>query len=192
MYTGQFPLPEATLYSRALRHTEQADTHDLGVVNMATVEPGLGQTYVFDYAVRGTGVFDEVAAWRFGAEFNLPLREVYVDAPPAELSRGFFAVDRPNVQIVSVKPIADTVQHGEVGATPLDPRLNRVYVVRLQEFAGRAATAQITLPVKIKSAARMNLTEDVVLENLPTAAPLTVKLGAFETATIRVELEPDK
>ena len=192
MYTGKFPLPEATLYSRALRHAEQADTHDLGVVNMATVEPGLGQTYAFDYAVRGTGVFDEVAAWRFGAEFNLPLRAAYVDAPPAELSRGFFAVDRPNVQIVSVKPIADTVQHGEVGATPLDPRLNRVYVVRLQEFAGRAATAQITLPVRIKSAARMNLTEDVVLENLPTAAPLTVKLRAFETATIRVEFEPDK
>lgn len=192
MLTGKFPLPEATLYSRALRHAEQADTHDLGVVNMATLEPGLGKTYVFDYAVRGAGRFEEVSAWRFGAEFNLPLRPAYVDAPPAEPARGFFAIDQPNVQIVSIKPIADTVLHGEVGATPLDPRLNRVFVVRLQEFAGRAASAQITLPVRVKSAARMSLTEDVVLEKLPDIAPLTVRLRPFETATIRFELADDK
>jgi hypothetical protein len=192
MFTGKFPLPEATLYSRALRHAEQADTHDLGVVNMATLEPGLGKAFVFDYAVRAGGKFEEVAAWRFGAEFNLPLRAAYVDAPPAELSRGFFAVDRPNVQIVGVKPISASVLHGEVGATPLDPRLNRVFVVRLQEFTGRATTAQLTLPLKIKSAARMNLTEDVVLENLTGLAPLTVQLRPFETATIRFELEADK
>jgi hypothetical protein len=192
MYTGKFPLPEATLYSRALRRAEQADTHDLGVVNMRTVEPGLGQTYLYEYAVRGGGRFEEVSAWRFGAEFNLPLRPAYVGAPPVELSRGFFAVDQPNVQIVTVKPIAASVRHGEVGATPLDPRLNRVFVVRLQEFAGRETTARVTLPVRVRSAARMNLTEDVALEGLPAAAPLEVRLKPFETATIRFELEADK
>ena len=192
MYVGKFPLPEATIYSRAVRHAEQADTHDLGVVNMQTVEPALGDTFVFEYAVRAGGKFEEVAAWRFGAEFNLPLRAAYVDAPPAPLSRGFFSVDQPNVQVVSVKPIAGSVQHGEVGATPLDPRPNRVFVVRLQEFAGRAATARVTLPVRIRSAARMNLTEDVVLENLAAAAPLSVRLKPFETATIRFEVETDK
>jgi hypothetical protein len=38
----------------------------------------------------------------------------------------------------------------------------------------------------------MNLTEDVVLGNLPAAAPLAVQLRAFETATVRIELEADK
>lgn len=189
MFTGKFPLPEATLYSRALRHTEQADTHDLGVVNMATVEPGLGATYVFDYAVRGGGKFDEVAAWHFGAEFNLPLRAVFVDTPPTELAHSFFAINQSNVQIVDVKTLSDAVIHGEVSATPLDPQINRVFVIRLQEFAGRAATAQISLPVQIKSAARLNLTEDEVLENLTQIAPLTVQLKPFETATIRFEIE---
>lgn len=189
MYTGKFPLPEATLYSRALRHTEQADTHDLGVVNLPTVEPGLGSIYIFDYAVRGGGQFDEVTAWRFGAEFNLPLRAAYVDAPPIEPTRSFFSINQPNVQIVDVKPLSDTVVHGEVSATPLDPQLNRIFVVRLQEFAGRAVTAQINLPVKIRAASRLNLTEDEVVENLTQLAPLTVRLRPFETATIRFEIE---
>jgi len=189
MFTGKFPLPEATLYSRALRHTEQADTHDLGVVNMETVEPGLGKKYVFDYAVRAAGRFDEVAAWRFGAQFNLPLRAEFVAAPPVELTRSFFSTDAPSVEIVDVKPISDMVIHGEVSATPLDPQLNKIFVIRLQEFAGRAATARISLPVKIKSAARLNLTEDAVLENLTVMSPLTVQLKPFETTTIRFEIE---
>ena len=192
MFTGKFPLPEATLYSRALRHTEQADTHDLGVVNMATVEPGLGEEYIFDYAVRGGGKFDEVAAWRFGAEFNLPLRAVFVDTPPAELARSFFGINQSNVQIVDVKTLSDAVVHGEVSATPLDPQINKFFIIRLQEFAGRATTVQISLPVKIKAAARLNLTEDEVLENLTQLVPLTVQLKPFETATIRFEIETSK
>ena len=49
-----------------------------------TVEPGLGQRYIFDYALNATtGKFDDVAAWRFGASFNMSLRAVYVTVPPA-------------------------------------------------------------------------------------------------------------
>lgn len=192
MFTGQFPLPEATLYSRALRHTEQADTHDLGVVNMPTVEPGLGDNYVFDYAVRAGGSWDPVSAWRLGAEFNLPLRAMYVDSAPAPLSTGYFSIDQPNVQIVDVKPLSDTVIHGEVSATPLDPQLNKVFVIRLQEFAGRATQVRINLPIQIKSAARLNLTEDVEQQKITALSPLTVSLAPFETATIRIEIEPAK
>ncbi|HTK37592.1 MAG TPA: hypothetical protein VL325_03790, partial [Pyrinomonadaceae bacterium] len=46
MFTGKFPLPESTIYSRAVRRSNQADTHDLGVINMETVEPGLDGNYV--------------------------------------------------------------------------------------------------------------------------------------------------
>lgn len=192
MYTGQFPLPEATLYSRALRHTEQADTHDLGVVNMPTVEPGLGSHYVYDYAIRSGGVWDTVAAWQFGAEFNLPLRATYAVTPPQPFTRSFFAIDQPNVQIVTVKTISDSVIHGEVSATPLDPQLNKMFVVRLQEFAGKQTQVQLTLPVKIRSAAKMNLTENVELQKLNSLAPLSVQLTPFETATIRFEIETRK
>jgi len=188
LLTGKFSMTEATLYSRALRHTEQADTHDLGVVNMQTVEPGLGKRYVFDYAVRGEERFDEVAAWRFSAEFSLPLRPAFVETPPVALTRSFFSVDAPSVQILDVKPLSDTVAHGEVSATPLDPQLNRVFIIRLQEFAGRAVTARIDLPVKIKSAARLSLTEDRELESFAQISPLTVPLKPFETATIRFEV----
>jgi len=192
MYTGKFPLPEATVYSHALRHTEQSDTHDLGVVNMATVEPGLSDQYVFDYAVRAGGKWDSVTAWRFGAEFNLPLRAVFVDTPPSEPSHSFFNIDQPNVQIVSIKPLSDTIVHGEVSATPLDPQLNKKFTVRLQEFTGRATEVRITLPVQIKAAVRMNQTEDVELEKISTISPLTVRLDPFATATIRFEIESGK
>jgi len=75
MFTGKWPLREATLYSRAFRRGNRADTHDLGVTNVMTVEPGLGQRYIFDYALTATTEkFDDVSAWRLGSEFNVPLR----------------------------------------------------------------------------------------------------------------------
>jgi hypothetical protein len=37
----------------------------------------------------------------------------------------------------------------------------------------------------------MNLTEDRLLQNLTSLAPLTVSLKPYETVTLRVEFEPD-
>ncbi len=189
MFTGKFPLPEATIYSRAVRRSNQADTHDLGVINMPTVEPGLSGNYVFDYAIAGGGKFDDVQAWHLGANFNLQLVGEYINALPSSLSDGFFSVNSPNVQIVDVKTLSDAVIRGEVSATPLDPQTNKVFVIRLQEFSGKAAAAQINLPVKIKSAALVNLTESKVLQKLTSIAPLTVNLKPFETATVKIEVE---
>lgn len=189
MFTGKFPLPEATIYSRAVRRSNQADTHDLGVINMQTVEPGLDGNYVFDYAVTGEGKFDEVKAWTLGANFNLPLRVEYINNLPTSLGYSFFNVNQTNVQIVDVKTISDSVVRGEVSASPLDPQLNKIFVIRLQEFAGRGATAQINLPVKIKSAQIVNLTESKVLQNVTSLVPLTVELKPYETKTIKFEIE---
>jgi len=189
MFTGKFPLPEATIYSRAVRRSNQADTHDVGVVNMPTVEPGIDENYVFEYAVASDGKFDELRAWTLGANFNLPLRAEYVENLPPVLSDSFFNVNQPNVQIVAVKAISDAVVRGEVSATPLDPQIDKVYVVRLQEFAGRAATVNVNLPVKIKSAAVVNLTESRELQKISQIAPLTVSLKPFETKTVRFEIE---
>jgi len=191
MFTGKWPLREATLYSRAFRRGNQADTHDLGVTNLMTLEPGLGQRYIFDYALNAaTGNFDDVAGWRLGSTFNVPLRAVYVTVPPAASERSYFGVNQPNVEIVTVKQLADTTAHGDVSANPLNPRANQVFVIRLQEFAGRAATLQLTTPVPVRAAALLNLTEDRVLENVTTLSPLTIKLKPYETVTLRIEIEP--
>ncbi len=189
MFTGKFPLPEATIYSRAVRKGNQADTHDVGIVNIETVEPGLPGNYVFDYAVSADGVFDPVTGWRLGSDFNVPLIAKYSMTLPQQTLQSLFAVDQPNVEIVTVKPISDEVIRGEVSAAPLDPQLNKVFVIRLQEFAGRGVAAKITLPVKIRSAALMTLTEDKVLKDIPSIAPLTVTLKPYETATVKFVIE---
>ena len=189
MFTGKFPLPEATIYSRAVRRSNQADTHDLGVINMESVEPGLDGNYVFDYAIAGGGAFDDVAAWKMGSNFDLPLIARYVTVPPLKTSDSFFSVDAPNVQITTVKTISDEVVRGEVSASPLDPQINKIYIVRLHEFSGKPAAARVTLPVKIRSAAIMNLTEEKILAPVSEIAPLTVNLKPFETLTIRIEIE---
>lgn len=189
MFTGKFPLPEATIYSRAVRRSNQADTHDLGVINMPTVEPGILGKYIFDYAIAGGGKFDDVRAWQLGANFNLPLWGEYMNALPGSLSYGFFNINQPNVQIVAVKPLSDSTIRGEVSATPLDPQMNKVFVIRLQEFAGKATTAQINLPVKIKAAQIVNLTESKVLQNVSAVSPLTIELKPFETKTVKIEIE---
>ena len=189
MFTGKFPLPEATIYSRAIRRSNQADTHDLGVINMPTVEPGLEGSYIFDYAVAADGLFDDVKAWTLGANFNVPLRAEYVNRLPSSLSYSYFKVDQPNVQIVDVKTLSDSTVRGEVSASPLDPQMSKIYVMRLQEFAGKAKSVQINLPTKIKSAEIVNLTESKILQKLTKISPLSVEIKPFETKTIKFEIE---
>jgi len=190
LYTGKFPLPEATLFSRAVRHASQADTHDLGVLNMPTVEPGLPGAYVFEYAISGSGKRDDVAARRLGQEFNVPLSAGYVQTAPLRSEQGFFAVDQPNVEIVVVKPATDQTVRGEVSASPLDPPMNKAFIIRLQEFAGKAARVRVSLPATIRwSASLMNTTELKVVGSVSNIAPLTVDLKPYETATIRVEIK---
>jgi Glycosyl hydrolases family 38 N-terminal domain len=189
MFTGKFPLPEATIYSRAFRNGNQADTHDQGIINLASTEPGLDGNYIFDYAISSDGLFDPVKAWTLGADFDMPLHVEYVGVTPRASSGGFFSIDQPNVEIVNVKSLSDTVIRGEVSAAPLDPQIKKSYVIRLQEFAGRAATVHISVPVMIKSASLVSLTESREISRITQVAPLTVTMKPFETATIRIEIE---
>lgn len=189
MFTGKFPLPEATIYSRAVRCSNQSDTHDLGVINMQTVEPWLKGRYIFEYALAGDDEFNEITAWQLGAGFNLPLIADYINILPEQIKKSFFAVDQPNVQIVTVKSLSEGVVRGEVSATPLDLQINKNYVIRLQEFAGKPTTAQVSLPVKIKSAEILNLTEDKVLQKVTQFSPLIIQLKPFETKTVKFEIE---
>jgi alpha-mannosidase len=189
LYLGKFPLPEATLYSRAIRHSNQADTHDLSIVNMETVEPGLKGNLVFEYAFSASGVFDPVAGWRLGFGFNVPLRAQYVSVKPTQTQGSYFSVDQPNVQIVTVKPLADSIIKGEVSSAPLNPKPNKHFAIRLQEFAGRGGDVRIQLPAKIKAASIVSLTEDRELSKVSQISPLTVSLKPYESVTVRVEIK---
>jgi hypothetical protein len=189
MYTGKFPLPEATLYSRAVRQGNQADTHDLSIINVPSVEPGRTDRMVFEYAIAGAGIFDPVRAWRMGSDFNLPLRAQYVGVAPQNRTRGFFSVDQANVDIVTVKALNESAFRGEVTSAPLSPKVSKVFIVRLQEFAGRPADVTVSLPAKVIAASLMNITENVELRKISQIAPLTVSLRPYECATVRVEIE---
>jgi hypothetical protein len=189
MYTGKFPLPEATLYSRAVRQGNQADTHDLSIINVPSVEPGRTDLMVFEYAISGAAAFDPVRAWRMGSDFNLPLRAQYVGVAPHDRTKGFFSVDQPNVDIVTVKALNESAFRGEVTSAPLSPKVTKIFIVRLQEFAGRAASVRIGLPAKVKSASLMNITESVELQKVTSVSPLTISLRPYECATVRVEIE---
>ncbi|MEO5858628.1 MAG: hypothetical protein ABIR33_06730 [Pyrinomonadaceae bacterium] len=189
LYMGKFPLPEATFYSRAIRHSNQADTHDLSIVNVDTVEPGLNGNLVFEYAFSAWGVFDPVAAWRLGSQFNVPLRAQYVTVKPILNNASYFSVDQPNVQIVTVKPLADSIIKGEVSSAPLNPKPNKNFAIRLQEFAGRGGNVQIQLPAKIKSASIVSLTEDREISKVSQIAPLTIAIKPYQTLTVKIEIE---
>jgi len=189
MYTGKFPLPEATIYSRAVRHGVQADTHDLGIINIPTVEPGRDDLMVFEYAFAGDGVFDPVRAWRMGSEFNVPLRAQYVSVLPSERSGEFFSIDKPNVEIVTVKTLTENAVRGEVTSAPLNPKVNKVFIIRLQEFAGRAGDVTINVPARVRAASLMNITEAIELKKINELSPLKLALKPFECATVRIEIE---
>lgn len=189
MYTGKFPLTEATIYSRAIRHSDQADTHDAATVNLATVEPGLGNRLVFEYAFAGDAAFDAVKAWRLGSAFNVPLKATYITSKPAANTYSYFSVDQPNIQIVTVKPLAESSVRGEVSSAPLPPRQDKVFIIRLQEFAGKATSTKISLPAVVKKASLVSLTEDRELETIKQTDPLTVSIKPFQTLTIKVEVE---
>lgn len=124
-----------------------------------------------------------------GRKFNVPLRPMLTAAAPAAAQASFFAVDQPNVQIVTVKTLTENVIRGEVSSAPLNPTVNKIFVIRLQEFAGRGGAVRVSVPVKIKSATLMNLTESVEIARISEIAPLTVSLKPFEAATVRIETE---
>jgi alpha-mannosidase len=191
MFLGKWPLPEATLYSRAMRRTNQGDMRLTGIWNFSTVEPELGGRYIFDYAIGAGGApFDAVKARQFGSDFDDPPQAEYVSGLPMA-SRSLFSVDRPNVEIVTVKEAEGVPSAAIDPVNPAHAPLNR-FVVRLQEIAGVATPrVRITLPAPILSAEAVNLTEEHVLRRL-SPSPLIISLQPHQTVSVRVEIGDEK
>ncbi len=124
-----------------------------------------------------------------GADFNVPLRAQLVGVLPSDVERSFYSVERPNVQIVTVKTQAENVIRGEVSSAPLNPPVNKIFVIRLQEFAGKGGPVMISIPAKLRSAVLMNLTESEEIGRVEKLEPLTVNIKPFEAATVRIEID---
>ncbi|MEW5978298.1 MAG: glycosyl hydrolase-related protein [Acidobacteriota bacterium] len=193
MLTGSWPLPEATLFAKAFRQSNQSDTHDLRMTNLRTVEPGLADRYRFDYSIDALPAFDATAASRLGRELNLPLRPQYVAALPREPAQSFFSVDRENVVILAVKPEAMAEGSAEISSPPAVSAGGRRFIVRLQEVAGVPETAlQLKTPVPVKTAGIVNLTEEKVIQSAIPVNPVKLKLKPYQVATVRLEFgEPE-
>jgi hypothetical protein len=54
---------------------------------------------------------------------------------------------------------------------------------------GRATTAEVSVPVKLRAAAILNQTENKVRESVSSLSPLIVTLKPYETVTLRIEIE---
>jgi hypothetical protein len=160
----------------AIRKQDQGDTSDLGMVNFENLEIGMeDEPLRFDFAVSSvSGSPDLTAAYRAGAEFNIPMiaARMLPHAAPGKPVDSFFALDAANVVLTAFRPSIDG-----------DPNH---YLLRLQEVAGKQTEVAITTALKISQAERTNLSEDIVLA--PQTLPLKVKVGAHQTITLRVTI----
>ncbi|HEX4810254.1 MAG TPA: hypothetical protein VH325_15040 [Bryobacteraceae bacterium] len=190
LFTGKWPLPEATLFSRVFRRSNQGDMRFHGITTFPTVEPGLGNEYEFDYAIAAAASsFDPVAAMRFGASFDVPLHAIYIPFAPLP-DRSYFSVDQPNIRI-------DTAKQAETGASTDITPVNlknvgsvRRFIIRLQEVSGRnTPRAVISLPARVKSAEIVNLAEEKVIEKISTLNPLVISVKPYQTLTVRFEAD---
>ena len=159
-----------------MRKQDQGETRDLGMVNFSTVEPGLPDTYWFNFSISSSaGDLDPVKSSQEGWSFNLPLAGVELDSnmAPAAPSVSYFSLNSPNVVLLAFKPSADQ-----------DPEH---YTIRLQEIAGKETDVEISTPLKVTASEEMSMTEDRDLR-ASTVSPLRAHLAPHETLTLRLTI----
>lgn len=139
-------------------------------------EPGASTTYRFAFSFRGTPAsFDPVAVSRFGWDALEAPKTRLLSARAGDLpgaSASFFAVDAPNVLLYTVK-------NAEIGGA---------ITLRLQELTGAPTVARVTSGLfALSSPQRTQHDEEGGTPLSMDGDGVLVPLGAYETATIRVE-----
>ena len=127
------------------------------------------------YAVTShTGPWDQASVTRFGWGLASPLLvELFEADPDGGLPRklSFFRVDRENVKILAVK----AAEQGEG------------LIVRLFENEGRATRVEIEVPLlKNMQAVLTDLAERAVKPLACTGSRVSLEIGAFDLATVRI------
>jgi len=151
------------------------NTTDEGVVKFDW-EPGLSPVIASEYSITAyEDDFNPVEASCLGWHFNAPLMAKQVregqTGPLTFPCYSFFSVDKPNVDILTVK-------RPEEGA--LDS-----FVIRFQELSGLQTSFNLHLPFKISAATIANLVEDTITV-LASTNPLSLNIGPHQTLTIEI------
>lgn len=159
-----------------MRKQDQGDTRDLGMVNFATVEPGLPVVSTYSFSLHANrGPLDPVASYRDGWEENVRLIATQLDnsMAPAADTGSFFSLSAENVALLAFKPSTD----GEP----------EHYILRLQEVAGKLADAEVKTTLKVTAATIVSMTEDEELGGVGIQ-PLRFHLDPHETLTVRLTI----
>lgn len=160
----------------AIRKQDQGDTRDLGMVNFATVEPGLPAQSWYHFSLSSAdGNLNPIESYREGVSFDVPLivAELAGGMAPAQPQGSFFSLSSEDVALLAFKPSAD--------ANP------EHYTVRLQEIGGKEVVTELRTSLKITAAEETNLTENEVLKSI-AIDPLRVALLPHQTTTLRLTI----
>lgn len=150
--------------------------------------PAVGSSYVYQ-ATNSFGthrlllaVMGHTNDWRSGgspwvaARLNQPLQAFQTLPHSGTLGKSFSFLSCNNANVM-VKALKKAENSTEV-------------VVRLQELAGQAQTAQLSFATAILTARQVTGAEEPVASLYPTGGVLTVSLGPYQPLTLALTLEP--
>jgi hypothetical protein len=156
--------------------SDTAQTRDEGTQQLFRTEPRGSSVQSFRFRV----AVEPEAKWqweRTGEDLNLPLRATLVANAIPPYSRSFFAVDRPEVQIVAFKPAES--QPGW-------------YVLRFQEIGGtEVKRARLLTPFEIVEALAGNTVEEAG-ETRVDLSNLSLKPWETLSCLIRIRAAADR
>ncbi len=129
------------------------------------------------------GSWQEGGSMRQGYEYNYPLLARVVSGGTGELpaARSFASVDAPNVVLHTIKC------HEPIDGP--DTAADRIWILRLFEFAGKSTDAVIRLPRPVKAAFLSNFMEEPGPALTTEGNTVRLHLAPNRIATLRVELE---
>ncbi len=148
--------------------------------------PAVGGSYVYEATDSfGThrmllAVMGHTNDWRSGgspwvaARLNQPLQAFQTLPHDGTIGKSFsfLSCDNPNVMVKALKKAENSTE----------------IVVRLQELAGQAQTAQLSFATPILTARQVTGAEDPIASLYPSAGKLTVSLGAYQPMTLALTL----
>ena len=147
-----------------------APTRDEGYQQLFRTEPRSSPVQSFRFRIAAQQ--EDPAQWkRFGAECNLALRSVVIEANAMQAARGFFEVSDPGVQLLAFKPAEF---------------LPGWYVLRFQDNGGKGGGGvKLTTPFHIAEAVRANTVEGPSGEKVDLT---NFSLKPWQTLTVLVKL----
>ena len=170
-WPGEFHPKSATLFSYAMNNYWHTN-----------YRAAQGGDFTFRYVLTSAATLEPEALTRLGFESMRPVEMNYVvgqdkpgnpERPLPPEGAGFLETDQPDVALITWKQAED----------------GDGVILRLQETAGRATNATLRFPREtVRSANVCSGVEDNGGSLTPNGNAVTVKLGAWEVATVRVRL----